>query len=300
MNEIESKILEYSEKYDTDILVYYGDIKKGPDDDIINACRVRKRRRNVLLFLGTYGGDPNAAYRIARCLQEAYNTISRNTFAKGIEANSATRGEFSVLVDSVCKSAGTLICLGANKILMSGNGELGPIDMQLRKQDEVGESTSGLTPIQAVQFLENRSTQLFKKYFIALRFGETGFSTKMAAEVAVRLTTELLTPICQQIDPLRLAEVDRSLRIATEYGHRLQNNNLHEGALEKLLATYPSHGFVIDRAEAKKIFHTVNPISNELRPFVEAFRKIARDRIEGDEEPLAKFLSPCLSTTQAI
>ena len=36
---------------------------------------------------------------------------------------------------------------------MSGNGELGPIDTQLQEKHEVGAMTSGLTPIQAVDFL---------------------------------------------------------------------------------------------------------------------------------------------------
>lgn len=44
------------------------------------------------------------------------------------------------------------MCLGADKLIMSGNGELGPIDVQLFKQHEVGERESGLTPIQAMLF----------------------------------------------------------------------------------------------------------------------------------------------------
>ena len=50
-------------------------------------------------------------------------------------------------VDTVCKSAGTILALGADVIIMSQYAELGPIDVQLQKEDEVGESTSGLVGI---------------------------------------------------------------------------------------------------------------------------------------------------------
>lgn len=97
-----------------------------------------------------------------------------------------------VFIDSLCESAGTLICLGADKIIMSGNAEIGPIDIQIRKRDEVGERESGLTPIQAVGFLEMQSVKFFKRHFLSLRFSEDlVFSTKMASEVAAKLTIGL-------------------------------------------------------------------------------------------------------------
>jgi len=46
-------------------------------------------------------------------------------------------GDFEVIVPKQAKSAATLLCFGANRILMSRTSELGPIDMQvyLRTQD---------------------------------------------------------------------------------------------------------------------------------------------------------------------
>jgi hypothetical protein len=67
-----------------------------------------------------------------------------------------------------------------------------------------------------------------------------------------------MRPIYEQIDPVRLAEIERLLRIASEYGDRLDAGNLKPGALAKLLAGYPSHGFVIDRAEAGTIFSNIS------------------------------------------
>ena len=63
----------------------------------------------ISLVLYTLGGDPQAARSIA-------NLIS--TFCDELE----------VIVPSKCRSAGTLICLGADTIVMSKRATLGPID----------------------------------------------------------------------------------------------------------------------------------------------------------------------------
>ena len=62
--------------------------------------------RNSFLMLTTNGGDPNDAYRIARLLQRVSKT-------------------FYLCVPRICKSAGTLIALGAHQIQMTMISELG-------------------------------------------------------------------------------------------------------------------------------------------------------------------------------
>lgn len=266
--EIQKQVNAYADEHDTDIVVYLGEISRGPDDDIIDKCRERKLRKNITLFLSTIGGDPNAAYRIAKCFQKAYKTRKKSLY-------DTNESNFKIVIDGMCKSAGTLLCLGADELIMSGNAELGPIDVQLLKQDEVGERTSGLTPIQAVKFLESETEMMFKRNFYSLRFAEdVNFSTKMAAQIATDLTTGLLSPIFNQIDPIRLAEVDRSLRIAKEYGERLNNFNLKEGRLDLLISGYPSHSFVIDREETKELFHKVTELTGELREISNYFRQV--------------------------
>lgn len=288
-DEIKPKINEYANKNDADIVVYFGDITREHYDYISSACASRRLRKNVILLLVTFGGDPNAAYRIARMFQNAYKTVAEKDVRT---ATASARGTFTVYVDSFCKSAGTIICLGADRLLMSEQAELGPIDVQLRKQDEVGERTSGLTPIQAIQFLETQSVRMFKRHFTELRDpSDLGFSTKMAAGIATEMTVGLLTAIYQQIDPIRLAEVDRSLKISHDYGQRLKNNgNLKPNAIENLLAKYPSHGFVIDRKEAGDLFARVDTPDEELAEIMGYFRPMADWMIERDDN-LVVFVS---------
>jgi hypothetical protein len=70
----------------------------------------------------------------------------------------------------------------------------------------------------------------------------------------------LFSPVYAQIDPVKLGEIQRAIAIAQAYGIRLNNaydRNLLEGGLEHLIVGYPSHGFVIDRKEAKALFRRV-------------------------------------------
>ena len=68
----------------------------------------------------------------------------------------------------------------------------------------------------------------------------------MSADIATRLTEALVSPMAAQIDPIKLGEHQRAMSIAFTYGQRLtaKSKILKEGALGKLIASYPSHGFV--------------------------------------------------------
>ncbi|CZI30437.1 TPA: SDH family Clp fold serine proteinase [Legionella pneumophila] len=283
--DIFAPINKFSDANQTDIALYYGDVSGGNAEYIIDQCRERKLRKNVILILSTHGGDPNAAYKISRCFQIAYNTV-KNQFNEKNE-----KGKFSIIIDSICKSAGTLLCIGADELIMSGNGELGPIDIQLLKEDEISKFTSGLTPIQSVNFLEGEAERMFRRTFASLKFSGMNFSTKMAAQIATDITTGLLSPIFGQIDPIRIAEVDRSLRIAQEYGFRLNNGNLKEGHLEKLISGYPSHSFVIDREETKLLFNNVLNLNGDLREISNICREIIDTIIKNERSSYFNFLS---------
>jgi hypothetical protein len=64
-----------AEKFDADVIGYFGDIGSPNDWRITYHSRKRRLRTNVILMLQTSGGDPHAAYRIARSLQRAYKTL---------------------------------------------------------------------------------------------------------------------------------------------------------------------------------------------------------------------------------
>lgn len=223
---------------DTDILMFNAPIERPRDRRIIKLLSTRQCRPNLLMILVTNGGDPDAAYRISRCIQNHYK-------------------KFTVLVSGVCKSAGTLLLLGANQLAFSEHGEIGPLDIQMAKKDELWESESGLTVMTALTAVYENAQDAFDHFLLALTTRSGGrITVRTASEIAAKLTQALYAPISEQIDPIHMGEVKRSMAIAREYGGRLLKKSeiCDDETLDTLISSYPSHSFVIDREEAKAIF----------------------------------------------
>lgn len=273
LNDLRSTLSKVSAANNADIILYSGAIYPPGDKELIKLVRKYRRNENVVLMLTTTGGLPDCAYRIARCLQRAYE------------------GKFILLVDTICKSAGTLIALGADEIVMTVTGELGPLDVQLSKPDALAEQTSGLTPKQAIITLQRRAFESLEDFFLALRFRSgLQITTRTALDVATKLTTGIYCPIFEQIDPMRMGEISRAMLIAEEYGKRLSSNNVLEETLEALVENYPSHGFVIDREEASELFANVRKPTDEeeyLANLTEPFTIMGQE----SNEPIVEFLS---------
>jgi len=231
------------------VLLYNSDIERDAGEAMLEVCESAPRRENILLILCTRGGDPDAAYRMVRWLQGLYKKVT-------------------VFVCGRCKSAGTLLALGAHEIVMTDEAEIGPLDIQLGKKDELFEMDSGLTVLNALAQLEDKAFDLFESAFLRLKLKSEGRITlRMATQIAGELATGMMTPILSQIDPLHVGEVSRAMEIGRQYGLRLSkySKNLRPHALDRLVDEYPSHGFVIDREEAKELFFKVRgPTEKEL------------------------------------
>lgn len=284
---INSLISKVEEHYDADIFL----ISTGIDDGLAERIHLWthndnvKRHKNALLMLCTYGGYPDAAYKIARSIQIAYNTAE--------EKKKEDSPQFYLFVNGPCKSAGTLIATGADNYLLTDAAEFGPIDAQIRKPDEAGERTSGLVTVEAFDPLRKQALTTFCDIFSHLRHDVNfALSSRMAAEIANNLTVGLLAPVYAQIDPLRVAELDRILRIGAGYAERLSHGNLIDGAIGILLARYPSHSFVIDRDEAKKVlFKNVEYPIDELANLGEYFCSLD-ERGLGNSFPVKVLSTP--------
>lgn len=242
-------ILNAAQAYEAEIVYYSGPIDSPHHIELLDKLHSYKYvYKNLLLILATHGGSADVAYRIARSLQK----LSHSQDA-----------EFLLYTPFLCKSAGTLIAIGADKIIMNDYSELGPLDVQVTKPEELGEYESGIIPIQALSTLKNQSFDLFEEHFISMRF-KFGLPTKLAAEIAAQNAQGLFNSLYAQIDPMRLAETYRSMGIGNDYGVRLQSENVKEHTIDRLLSGYPSHSFVIDKEEAKDLFKCVDEPNEDL------------------------------------
>ena len=97
-NDIEKIANDVADYLDADIILFNAPISRPTDTEFIEMCIERHRRTNVLMILVTSGGDADAAYRVARCIQEKYE-------------------KFILYVSGYCKSAGTMIATGAHELI---------------------------------------------------------------------------------------------------------------------------------------------------------------------------------------
>lgn len=92
--------------------------------DTVGFCEILHNvqlNENIDLMLHTAGGEIDAAEKLITMLHRRVGT-----------------GRLRVIVPDFAKSAGTLIALGASKIIMSDSSELGPIDPQIEFHDSNG------------------------------------------------------------------------------------------------------------------------------------------------------------------
>jgi hypothetical protein len=273
---------------DSDVIAYLGPIARPFDDEFISLCDERgPLRKNLILILSTLGGDTDAAYRIARCIQRRWGLLPAG-------AHYGHLPNVSVFVDTVCASAGTLLALGATKLIMSDNAELRPLDIQPRKSDDASDQDIGLTADQAMDILERRFKGLFKEYRDQLKPGGELDSTRAAVEMASSVTTGLLATVYDQLDPGKFAATERQMQTVAAYGERLAKYNLKPGALARLLTSYPSPRFIIDRSEAEELFHQVVLPKPALAGLGEHLRRASR----AERQAVMFFLTGPLHTTK--
>jgi hypothetical protein len=250
----------------SDFYLFVGTIDDRNADKFITALRKNSDRKdNCSLILTTYGGDPDAGYRIIRAIKRYYKKLTLYIFGS-------------------CKSTGTLMALGADEIVMSDFGEFGPLDIQLTKDDELS-NTSGLNFVQSLMSLNEQLFRAFEENFLGLkRRSRNTITTKTAAEICSKLAVGLISPISAQIDPVKLGEVQRAIKIANEYGTRLCDRH---DLIAKLIVGYPSHGFVIDFQEATEIFGNVRWVTDNESILEQFLLKLVRN--EGEEDFISEL-----------
>lgn len=236
---------------DRDFILISDGISREVYNRLSRDLAANKRFQKATVFLNTRGGDPDRAFRIGRCLRHHYKEHVR------------------IVVPNLCKSAGTLIAIVGDEIRVGDFGELGPLDIQVYKGSELAERSSGLDITEAFGAVTNHVKDSF--HMVLKETRSLGLSTKLSAEFASQVTAAIAAPLFGQLDPLRFGELSRMTRVAGDYGQRLNQytRNLKDDALQTLIHGYPSHSFVIDRKEAKELFHRVSAMSELESQFCE-------------------------------
>jgi hypothetical protein len=257
--QIQKTVQQVSQELDADIFVFTCDIHYLSATKFIEKINYfSDRKSNIALILTTWGGNPHATFKIASFLKRKYNKLI-------------------LFIFGICKSSGTLLAIAADEIVMSDLGELGPLDIQVRKEGDIMYE-SGLNIKQSLDVIGQQAADIFNQCLDSI-INDNGYSIplKTAEEIAQSIAISLLAPVSGQIIPLRLGELDRLTQVAEKYADRL--NPAKKKLVKYLVSEYPSHEFVIDYEEVRKIFRdrdfcqesTVVREPNEAEKSLESF-----------------------------
>ncbi|MDD5217153.1 MAG: hypothetical protein PHN49_01745 [Candidatus Omnitrophica bacterium] len=195
-----------------------------------------KKGEPIALIVESFGGSARDAYKIALLLRRRC-------------------GGFTAVIPKYAKSAATLLSLGANKIIMSENAELGPLDVQIY-DEEREKMSSALDEVQALQRLHVFALESFDRSMMLI-VPRTGKKIDMLLPPVLRFVTDLTEPLINKIDAIHYSQMARALKVGEEYAARLlqpkYSKNIAQKISRHLVENYPEHGFVIDSEEANRM-----------------------------------------------
>lgn len=202
-------------------------------DVLLDAKHIIPGKQPPCILLDSPGGYAKSAYQIARALNVKYGT-------------------FSVIIPRRAKSAATLLALGADRIFLSQQGELGPLDAQVFEPDREG-FISALDEVQALERLSAFSLEVVDRTMM-LMIDRTGKKVETLLPLILRYAADLTQPLMAKIDTVHYTQMSRSLKIAEEYAVRLLKrkypDDLAKEIARHLVNNYADHTFAIDAADA--------------------------------------------------
>lgn len=184
------------------------------------------KTKKISLFLYTSGGDMLAPIRIVKLIRNHCDT-------------------FEVLVPYKAHSAGTLIALGADRIVMGKLGELTPVD------PTTGHPFNPPNPANPQQRLEV-SVEDLNSYFLF---------AKEKAGVKAGQMTDVYKMLVEKLHPLSIGNAYRAYRMSkllTERLLSLHMDKAREGQkikkiINEITGDITIHAYPIDRDEAKEL-----------------------------------------------
>ncbi|MFH1392517.1 MAG: hypothetical protein ABIG90_02450 [bacterium] len=191
----------------------------------------------ISIFLYTRGGDMLAPLRLIKLLK---------SYTKQIE----------VIVPYRAHSAGTLIAIGADKIVMGRLGELSPVD------PSTSHPFNPANPIDPKQKMQISVEDLHSYFLLA----------KEKAGVQDEQMVEIYKDLVKKIHPLSLGNVYRAARMAKQITKKLllMHFNLErdkekiEEIVKEITGDICIHGYPITRDEAKDIGLNIENADNNL------------------------------------
>lgn len=184
---------------------------------------IEPNTERIDLFLYTRGGDVSVPWRIVTMIREFCS-------------------EFSVLIPYKAHSAGTMVVLGADRIIMGKKAELSPIDPTLVKA-VIGEATMPPPEI-SVEDVSSYITFMRERANIT----DQSALAQVVSQLASHLTPLTLGSVNRQYSHIRLV----ARKLLTSRKEKIDESRIGS-IIEALTEKMYSHGHAIGRKEATEL-----------------------------------------------
>lgn len=189
----------------------------GPSDalTVYREFLYHKDIEDLDIILHSGGGDIHEAYDIIKLCRKH------------------TDGDVTVFVPVRAMSAATLIALGADKVVLTDIGKLGPLDPQIQHPE-----TDEYMPVRSITDIP----EVLEESLVP----NTGLDPEVKGKAIIR-------PIAEQVDPYHLTVHQKTTDLAREYGQKILTDRGFSEAKAKrcidYLVEYPTHTYSVDLIE---------------------------------------------------
>lgn len=263
--------------------IFLGSIQQEDEITIYKLLKEKKDfKSKLLIFLDTSGGNIYSAVKIMDALRTKY-------------------GDITIAIPQEAKSCGSLICCGADRLIMSPISELGPLDKPMIHPADETARISALDIVKSIDGMLDTAEEREKEFARELT-NELGIPIKQSLELASDSISKLISPMLCREDVKIYNQAKRLLAIAEKYATELltkymlkyiKNEKLRERItkliIRQLVWLYPDHSFAIRRNELRDWFFLVED-SEKVECWEELWKEFEQN-IGSNRGKIIKFLS---------
>ena len=265
MNETEEKIVQLAKDLmkirKNPVLILNLQVIRDKISIQLNEELFAKKFKILDVIIQTPGGDIDAAYKITKLLRNSSKIIN-------------------MIVPLYAKSAGTLVCIAGDTIIMTTLAELGPLDTQIREEQE-GDSPTYRSALNGFKALEQVQLHTLETLDITVKLilQRSGMKMSEAVTLATKFAGSTSGTLYQQLDPKKIGECARVLEIGERYGIIILTKYLGwtedkaDEVIKTLVKSYPAHSFVIDSDELCSLGFPAKSASEEEEIILDKMRK---------------------------
>lgn len=225
-----------------------------PKDEIEVYKLIREKKNpkeSLILLLDTSGGNVYSAVKIMDTLRTKYKSIT-------------------IAIPQEAKSSGTMMCCGANKLIMGPISELGPLDKPMIHPDDETARISALDIVKSIDGMLDTAKEREKELAREIN-DEFGIPVQESLVLASDSISKLISPMLCREDVKIYNQAKRLLAIAENYGKEFLTNfmlkyidkaklreRIADMIIRRLVWLYPDHGFAVRRNELKDWFFLVD------------------------------------------